>query len=76
MNQNILQQIAQVDEKLTILRESWMDSKPEKKWKWMAKIDAELDERSKLMKIRDGQLVSDNVDVDTRRAGTPNQTGS
>jgi hypothetical protein len=68
MNQNILQQIAQVDEKLTILRESWMDSKPEKKWKWMAKIDAELDERSKLMKIRDGQLVSENDQIHPRRA--------
>lgn len=43
-----------------------MDSKPEKKWKWMAKIDAALDERSKLMKIRDGQLVS----AERRCAGT------
>ena len=58
MNQDTLQQIAQVDEKLTILRESWMDSAPEKKSHWMAKIDAALDERSKLMKIRDGKLVS------------------
>ena len=58
MNQNILQQIAHVDEKLTILRESWMDSKPEKKSTWMAKIDSALDERSKLMRIRDGKLVS------------------
>lgn len=58
MNQDALQQIAQVDEKLKILRESWMDSKPEKKATWMAKIDAALDERSKLMKIRDGKLVS------------------
>ena len=48
MSQDTLQQIAQVDEKLTILRESWMDSKPEKKSTWMAKIDAALDERSKL----------------------------
>lgn len=55
---NITDQIAQVDEKLTILRESWMDSKPEKKETWMTKIDAALDERSKLMKIRDGKLVS------------------
>ena len=51
---NITNQIAQVDEKLSILRESWMDSKPAKKAAWMAKIDAALDERSKLMKIRDG----------------------
>lgn len=53
MNQDPIQQIAQVDEKLTILRESWMDSKPEKKSHWMAKIDAALDERSKFMKLRD-----------------------
>lgn len=51
MNQDTLQQIAQVDEKLTILRESWMDSKPRKKSTWMAKIDAALDERSKLLKF-------------------------
>ena len=35
-----------------------MDSKPEKKSTWMAKIDSALDERSKLMKIRDEKLVS------------------
>jgi hypothetical protein len=58
MNQDLKHQIAQVDEKLTILRESWMDSNPEKKSTWMAKIDAALDERSKLMKIRDEKLVS------------------
>jgi hypothetical protein len=51
-------QIAQVDEKLSILRESWLDAKPEKKAVWMTKIDAALDERSKLMRIRDGKLVS------------------
>lgn len=55
---NITNQIAQVDEKLSILRESWMDSKPAKKAAWMAKIDAALDERSKLIKIRDGKLIS------------------
>jgi hypothetical protein len=58
MNQDTLQQIAQVDEKLTILRESWMDSKTEKRSTWMAKIDDALDERSKMMKIRDGKPAS------------------
>ena len=57
MIQHTLQQISQVDEKLTILRESWMDSKPEKKSTWMAKIDAALDERFELMKFRDAALV-------------------
>jgi hypothetical protein len=47
-----------VDEKLTILRESWIDSKPEKRSTWMTKIDAALDERSKLMKVRDGNLAA------------------
>ena len=50
---SIKQQIAQVDEKLTILRESWMDSALEKKAQWWEKINAALDERSKLMKTRD-----------------------
>ena len=45
--------IKKVDEKLSILRESWLDSKPEKKPTWMSKINAALDERLKLMKIRD-----------------------
>jgi hypothetical protein len=48
--ENRVKQIAQVDEKLSILRESWMDSKPEKKAVWMAKIDSTLDERLVLMK--------------------------
>jgi len=52
------QRIAQVDEKLTILRESWIDSKPEKRSTWMTKIDAALDERSKLMKVRDGNITA------------------
>lgn len=53
MNPHIQHQITQVDEKLSILRESWMDSKEEKKPAWMAKINAALDERIVLMKQRD-----------------------
>ena len=60
MSQDILKQIAQVDEKLAILRESWMDSKPEKKPTWMAKINAALDERSELMNIRNKQALYKN----------------
>jgi hypothetical protein len=33
-----------------------MDSKPEKKPHWQTKIDALLDERFKLMKLRDEQV--------------------
>lgn len=38
-------QISQVDEKLSILRESWMEAKPENKARWMSRIDTALDER-------------------------------
>ena len=58
MNQDLKHQIAQVDEKLSILRETWMDSQPEKKPHWMSKIDSALDERLKLMKQRDAKLIS------------------
>lgn len=53
MNKNISKQIEQVDEKLSILRESWMDSSVEKKARWMNKINYSLDERLGLMKMRD-----------------------
>jgi hypothetical protein len=49
----ILAQIKQVDEKLSILKESWADSKPEKRTSWMIKINQVLDERLELMKMRD-----------------------
>jgi hypothetical protein len=52
MNQDTLQQIVQMDEKLMILHESWTDSKPEKKSTWAGKINAVLDERFKLMEAR------------------------
>jgi len=40
--------IIEIDRNLALLREAWMDSKPEKKPQWMAKIDAALDERLKI----------------------------
>jgi hypothetical protein len=52
---NIIEEIAKCDERLKILREGWMDSKDEKKQSWVMRLDAELDERSKLMKQRDGK---------------------
>jgi hypothetical protein len=51
--EQILEKIKQVDEKLSILRESWADSKPEKRASWMIKINQVLDERIELMKLRD-----------------------
>ena len=53
MDTDILDKITQCDEKLAILRESWMDAQEEKKSHWMAKINAALDERFKLMRKRD-----------------------
>jgi hypothetical protein len=44
------QLLKQIDEKLSILRESWMDAKPERKAYWMEKINELLDERLTLMK--------------------------
>lgn len=54
---NIIIRIAQVDEKLLILREGWMDSKPEKEEVWMVKINAALEKRFELMNIRDGKSI-------------------
>jgi len=51
--ESTVKEIEKVDEKLSILRESWMDSKREKKKSWFEKINAALDERIDLMKIRD-----------------------
>lgn len=46
--------IEAVDEVLGMLREKWMKEKDEKnKTKTMKKIDSVLDERSRLMKLRD-----------------------
>lgn len=45
--------IAKVDEGLTMIRDAWLESTPEQKPKWQNRIDAALDERLTLMKIRD-----------------------
>ena len=49
MNDDSRIQIALVDDKLRILREVWMDAKPERKSHWMEKINRALDERLELM---------------------------
>lgn len=43
-------EIKQIDEKLSILRESYLDAKPERKQHWMDKINELLDQRLALMK--------------------------
>jgi hypothetical protein len=45
--------IRKIDEKLSILRESWQDASEDKKNKWMKMIDEQLDHRLTLMRIRD-----------------------
>ena len=45
--------IRKIDEKLSILRESWQDAGEDKKNKWMKMIDEQLDHRLTLMRIRD-----------------------
>jgi hypothetical protein len=42
--------VIEIDKNLSMLREAWMDAKPEKKSSWLAKIDAALDERLKATK--------------------------
>jgi hypothetical protein len=46
-------EIQKIDDKLSLLRESWMDAGDDKKGKWMKMIDESLDQRFKLMSIRD-----------------------
>jgi hypothetical protein len=48
-----LSSIQKIDEKLSILRESWQDAGEDKKNKWMKMIDEQLDHRLTLMRIRD-----------------------
>jgi hypothetical protein len=50
MNPETTAQIKQIDEKLSILRESYLDAKPERKQHWMDKINDELDKRNELTK--------------------------
>jgi hypothetical protein len=48
-----LSSIQKIDEKLSILRESWQDASEDKKNKWMKMINEQLDQRLTLMSIRD-----------------------
>jgi hypothetical protein len=51
--QDILDRIQKIDEKLSILRESWQDAAENKKIKWLNMINDQLDQRLTLMSIRD-----------------------
>lgn len=49
--------IAELDKTLSMIRKGWMDAKPAEKPKWMDQIDSMLDERLRLMSLRDGAPV-------------------
>lgn len=46
--------IRELDGALSMLRQGWLDAVAADKPKWMAKLDSMLDERFRLMKLRDG----------------------
>ncbi len=52
---NILSLIVNVDRALSITREHWMHAPECDKAHWMRKIDGFLDERLRLMAVRDEQ---------------------
>ena len=45
--------IAEHDKTLSYLRSEWLESLTKEKDKWLTKINAALDERIRLMKLRD-----------------------
>lgn len=47
--------IAQIDGKLKILRQGWLDATDDKKPNWMKQINAALDERIRHMKVKVGE---------------------
>lgn len=53
MKEEYIKLIAEHDKLLSALRKNWMESNGADKMKWMNKINGSLDERSRLMKLRD-----------------------
>lgn len=53
MKHEYIKLITETDKNLALLRESWLEAVKEKKSRWMVLIDQALDERSRLMKLRD-----------------------
>lgn len=45
--------IADLDKTISMIRESWLDAKPESKPKYMDRLNSLLDERYRLMQLRD-----------------------
>ena len=49
-----LASIVEMDKTLSMLKQGFDGAKPEKKKEWSDRIDGMLDERFKLMRVRDG----------------------
>jgi hypothetical protein len=58
MKSEYLKLIAECDKNLSLLRESWMESSVKKKSRWMGLINQALDERFRLMTLRDGKAAA------------------
>lgn len=58
MKSEYLKLIVECDKNLALLRESWMESPVEKKPRWMGLINQALDERFRLMTLRDGKAAA------------------
>lgn len=50
--------ITEHDKTLSMLRRQWIEAAPADKPKWLARIDAALDERLRLMALRDVDKVA------------------
>ena len=53
MKQEYINLIAELDKLLSGLRENWMEATGQNKTNWFKKINSSLDERNRLMKLRD-----------------------
>ncbi len=51
----VIEEIADLDKTISMIREIWLDVKPEWKDKYVDRLNKLLDERSRLMKLRDAQ---------------------
>ena len=50
--------ISECDKNLSLLREAWMEAKPDKKSRWLDLINQALDERIRLMAMRDSKAAA------------------
>lgn len=55
MKEEYVKLIVEHDKTLSMLRGQWMDAKPPEKTKYMDRINSALDERGRIMKLRDGR---------------------